>query len=85
MSRFKYLAYMDVICAVLLDLYSAKPDTSVLVRAGLDVTALLFAVGGLGALAMGVVGIRRRFLFFLYAGIARRARLCRRLPKFQII
>lgn len=60
MSHFKYLAYVAVICAVLLDLYSAKPDTSVTLRAALDAAALLFAVGGLGAFAMGASRVRRR-------------------------
>ncbi len=51
MSPIKYFAYLAIICAVLLDLYSAKPDTSAFVRLVLDSAALLFAVVGLGGLA----------------------------------
>jgi len=59
MSQLKYFAYLAIICAVLLDLYSAKPDTSDLMRVGLDAAALLFAAAGLGGLAMGQSRIRR--------------------------
>ena len=59
MSQFKYLAYIAIICAVLLDLYSAKPDTSAQARVGLDIVALLFGAAGLGGLAMGTSRVRR--------------------------
>ncbi len=59
MPHFKYLAYIAIICAVLLDLYSAKPDTSTTARIGLDAVALLFAAAGLGGLAMGATRVRR--------------------------
>jgi hypothetical protein len=59
MPQLKYLAYLAIVCAVLLDLYSAKPDTSDSFRLGLDAVALLFAVGGLGGLAMGSSRLRR--------------------------
>ncbi len=51
MLQVKYLAYVAIICAVLLDLYSAKPGTSADMRLMLDAAALLFAVAGLGGLA----------------------------------
>jgi cytochrome b len=62
MPHLKYVAYMAIICAVLLDLYSAKPGTSADMRLGLDAMALLFAVVGLGGLALGPSAsrIRRR-------------------------
>jgi hypothetical protein len=53
MPQLKYLAYLAIICAVLLDLYSAKPETSATMRLGLDVVALLFGVAGLSGLALG--------------------------------
>jgi hypothetical protein len=53
MPQIKYLAYVAIICAVLLDLYSAKPDTASHARLALDGMALLFAGAGLGGLAMG--------------------------------
>jgi hypothetical protein len=59
MPQLKYLAYVAIICAVLMDLYSAKPDTSAVMRVGLDIVALLFAAAGLGGLAMGVTRVRR--------------------------
>jgi len=61
MLQFKYLFYLAVVCAVLLDLYSGKPDSSALVRVGLDGAALLFAAVGLGGLAIGGLRARRRF------------------------
>ncbi|MGE3476644.1 MAG: hypothetical protein AB7H70_12640 [Rhodospirillaceae bacterium] len=60
MLQFKYLAYLAVVCAVLLDLYSGKPDASALLRVGLDGAALLFAVVGLGGLALGAPRVPRR-------------------------
>lgn len=60
MLRFKYFGYLAIVCAVLLDLYSGKPDASVLLRAGLDSAALIFAVAGLGGLAFGGTRLRRR-------------------------
>lgn len=59
MPQLKYLAYLAIICAVLLDLYSAKPETSALMRLGLDVIALLFGVAGLSGLALGHTRVRR--------------------------
>ncbi len=59
MLQLKYLAYIAIIFAVLLDLYSAKPDTSATARMGLDAVALLFAVAGLGGLAAGTSRVRR--------------------------
>ncbi len=59
MSQLKYLAYLAIVCAVLLDLYSAKPDTTAMTRLALDAMALLFAAGGLGGLAMGTTRLRR--------------------------
>ncbi len=60
MPHLKYLAYLAIVCAVLLDLYSAKPDTSADMRLGLDAVALLFAVAGLGGLALGPAPSRYR-------------------------
>lgn len=60
MQQFKYLAYLAIVCAVLLDLYSGKPDASALMRVGLDGAALLFAVLGLGGLALGTPRAPRR-------------------------
>lgn len=60
MPQLKYVAYLAIVCAVLLDLYSAKPDTSALVRLGLDAVALVFAAAGLGGLAMGATRSRGR-------------------------
>jgi hypothetical protein len=59
MPRLKYLAYLAIIVAVLLDLYSAQPHTSAAVRVGLDVGALLFAAAGLSGLAWGASRVRR--------------------------
>lgn len=53
MLQFRYIAYLAVVCAVLLDLYSGKPDSSAMLRVGLDGAALLFAIVGLGGLALG--------------------------------
>jgi hypothetical protein len=56
---FKYLAYVAIICAVLLDLFSAKPGTSVIAHAILNTAALVFACGGLAGLAMASARIRK--------------------------
>jgi hypothetical protein len=53
MPHLKYPAYLAVVCAVLLDLYSAKPETSVAVRLALDGLAVIFASVGLGCLVVG--------------------------------
>ena len=55
----KYGAYVAVICAVLLDLYAANPDTGAYARFLLDGTALMFAIGGLCTLA-GAQRLTRR-------------------------
>jgi hypothetical protein len=55
----KYLAYVAIICAVLLYLYSAKPDTSAALRLVLDSMALVFAACGLGGLAMSTARIHK--------------------------
>lgn len=60
MLQFKYFGYLAVVCAVLLDLYSGKPDASALMRVSLDGAALLFAVVGLGGLALGTHRVPRR-------------------------
>jgi hypothetical protein len=60
MLQFRYFAYLAVVCAVLLDLYSGKPDASTLMRVSLDGAALLFAVIGLGGLALGASRVPRQ-------------------------
>lgn len=57
---FKYFAYLAIVCAVLLDLYSARPDATSAMRLSLDSAALLLGVLGLGGLALGPVRIGRR-------------------------
>jgi hypothetical protein len=57
---FKYFAYLAIVCAVLLDLYSAKPDATTSMRLGLDGAALLLGILGLGALALGPTRFGRR-------------------------
>jgi hypothetical protein len=59
MPQLKYLAYLAIICAVLLDLYAAKPDASVTMRLCLDIVALFFGVAGLSGLALGGSRARR--------------------------
>ena len=59
MPQLRYLAYLAVVCAVLLDLYSAKPDANASIRLALDLGALFFAVVGLGGLAAGPARGRR--------------------------
>jgi len=56
----KYFAYLAIVCAVLLDLYSAKPDATTMTRLGLDSAALLLGVLGLGGLALGPPRFGRR-------------------------
>jgi len=53
MLQLKYLAYLAIVCAVLLDLFSGKPGTSAVLRMGLDGAALVFALAGLAGLALG--------------------------------
>ncbi|MDP1591850.1 MAG: hypothetical protein Q8M07_29090 [Prosthecobacter sp.] len=60
MLQFKYLAYLAVVCAVLLDLYSGKPGASTALRLSLDGAALILAVIGLGGLAVGTHRVRPR-------------------------
>ncbi|MBX7200236.1 MAG: hypothetical protein K1X51_12780 [Rhodospirillaceae bacterium] len=57
---FKYFAYLAIVCAVLLDLYSAKPDATTAMRLSLDGAALLLGVLGLGGLALGPMRLGRR-------------------------
>jgi hypothetical protein len=61
MLQIKYMAYLAVVCAVLLDLYSGKPDASALVRLSLDSAALIFAIAGFSGLALANNRHRRRF------------------------
>jgi len=61
MLQIKYVAYLAVVCAVLLDLYSGKPDASAFLRLSLDGAALIFAVAGLSGLAVASSRYRRRF------------------------
>ena len=56
----KYFAYLAIVCAVLLDLYSAKPDATSMTRLGLDGGALLLGILGLGGLALGPMRTGRR-------------------------
>lgn len=60
MLQFKYLAYIAVVCAVLLHLYSGKPDSSAVVRMGLDGAAFLFALIGLGGFILNSARVGRR-------------------------
>lgn len=60
MLQLKYFAYIAVVCAVLLDLCSANPDTSAGMRLGLNGAALLFALIGLGGLALASTRFGRR-------------------------
>lgn len=52
MPHIKYICYLAIIGAVLLDLYAADPDAGQFARMALDATALFFAIGGLAGLAM---------------------------------
>lgn len=60
MLQLKYFAYLAVVCAVLLDLCSANPDTSAGMRLGLNGAALVFALIGFGGLALAGARARRR-------------------------
>ena len=60
MLQFKYLGYLAVVCAVLLDLYSGKPGASAMMRLSLDGAALILAIAGLGGLAAGTHRARPR-------------------------
>lgn len=60
MPRFKYLAYLAVVCAVLLNLLSGKPDASAVLRAGLDGASLVLALLGLAGLALRAHRIPRQ-------------------------
>lgn len=57
----RYIAYLAIVAAVLLDLFSAKPDATTLTRLSLDAVALLLAVFGLGGIAFGPNRIPRRY------------------------
>lgn len=60
MSHMKYLGYLALTVAVLLDLYAGNPADDAHVRITLDMIALVVAVAGLGSLAAGpMAGIRR--------------------------
>lgn len=60
MPQIKYLAYIAIICAVLLNLYSGKPDVTPAVQLALDAAALVCALLGLGGFALGGRRISRR-------------------------
>ena len=60
MLQFKYLAYLAVVCAVLLELYSGKPGASAALCLSLNGAALILAVIGLGGLAVGTHRARPR-------------------------
>ena len=58
--HFKYLGYVAIIFAVLLDLYAGNPAGDATIRVIFDWAALVFAVAGLGGLAVGPVSSLRR-------------------------
>jgi hypothetical protein len=58
--HFKYLGYVAIIVAVLLDLYAGNPAGDATLRVIIDWLALFFAVAGLGGLAVGPVSSLRR-------------------------
>ncbi|MBL8645122.1 MAG: hypothetical protein JNK21_14410 [Rhodospirillaceae bacterium] len=60
MQNAKYLGYIAIIFAVLLDLYAGNPDGDAHFRVLIDWLALFFAVAGLGGLAAGPVSSLRR-------------------------
>lgn len=60
MRHAKYFGYIAIIFAVLLDLYAGNPDGDATVRVLIDWVAMLFAVAGLGGLALGPVSQMRR-------------------------
>jgi hypothetical protein len=60
MQNAKYLGYIAIIVAVLLDLYAGNPNGDATIRVMIDWTALFLAVAGLGSLAAGPVSSLRR-------------------------
>jgi hypothetical protein len=60
MHNAKYLGYIAIIVAVLLDLYAGNPAGDATFRVLIDWVALFFAVAGLGGLALGPVSTLRR-------------------------
>lgn len=60
MHNVKYLGYLAIIVAVLLDLYAGNPDGDATLRVVIDWAALLFAVAGLGGIALGPSASLRR-------------------------
>ena len=60
MHNAKYFGYVAIIFAVLLDLYAGNPDGDATLRVVFDWAAMLFAVAGLGGLAVGPVSTFRR-------------------------
>ncbi len=59
MLRLRYLAYLAIVCAVLLDLSSGYPNASAVLRTSLDGAALVLAVIGFGGLALSSRASRR--------------------------
>jgi hypothetical protein len=60
MHNAKYFGYIAIIFAVLLDLYAGNPAGDATYRVIIDWAALLFAVAGLGGLALGPMSSLRR-------------------------
>ena len=54
MTHLKYLGYLALTIAVLLDLYAGNPDGDALWRIALDITALMLAVSGTCSLVIGL-------------------------------
>lgn len=59
-SPLKYLGYIAIVIAVVVDLYAGKPDGDATWRLILDGVALAFAVIGLGGLAASPARLMRR-------------------------
>ena len=60
MQNAKYFGYLAIVFAVLLDLYAGNPAGDATVRILIDWAAMLFAVAGLGGLALGPINSIRR-------------------------
>ena len=59
MIQFKYVAYLAITGAVLLDLYSGRPEASSFMRVSLDGVALILAAIGIGGIVLGRSRVRR--------------------------